>query len=211
MKRDIDFEEDSDKEDNKETENALKELYPDKDLKISDILKNNNSSQLLKPPSLSKSMNTISVEKNSKSVMSSYGIKIQNKNSHRVGTSFNHPYHNRNNSINVVSSNSSGVELINILPNIRPKSPSDSKHPRSKYADPLGLRRLGVYKSNKFSLSHKSRDYGVSLPTVFTLFLHCLEFFRPHSSTYYCIWENKKIWKVNTIWISYIYSILIMN
>ena len=60
-------------EDNTETNNAIKELYPDLNITINDILNNENAYQILKPPSTSENLRTISTTAHSKSVMGSYG------------------------------------------------------------------------------------------------------------------------------------------
>ena len=199
MKRDINIEDDSDQEDNKETEDALKELYPELDLKISDILKNNNSHQYLKSSIATKSYNTINANTNSYSALSSYGLKDRPKEAKRVGTSFNQLYHNRNNSLNIISPQESGFDIINILPKIRPKSPENSKNLKSIYEDPLGIRRLGIYKGSKFSLSNKSRDYVTTQPTVSKAILIWLEIDRFSVSTIYCFRSYKKIRKINSL------------
>lgn len=157
-------------EDNQDTNNAIKELYPDMDFTITDILHNDQfASKSLNMHSHSQVRNPKKLQ--SRSVMAAYGQKSTNKSLNRSITTDYHDnaFLDRNRSVSHVSLKGRNGELLNLFPDLRSKSPMKSiEHPGRSYGDPLGLRRLGVYKNTRFSVSNKSRATG---PTSNSSFL----------------------------------------
>ena len=148
-----------------ETNKAIKELYPDKDFTIKDVLLNDSYS--------SKNLNSLTYGNHvpasnnikSRSVMAPYGRLNQSQSSTKRDFSDYRKYSVQNvkKSTSLAQITGEDSELLNLFPKIKSRSQMRSlEGSRSKYANPLGLRRLGVYKKHKFSVSNKSRGTRAS-------------------------------------------------
>lgn len=149
-------------DDDYQTNNAIKELYPDMEFTITDIVNNDN---IYSSKALNSFVNprTTTSQPKSRSVMGAYGQNSLNKSLNRSSVSDyrQSSIQNRKKSTSLESIKARAGELINVLPDIRSRSPHKSIHnSQSKFGDPLGLRRLGVYKGTRFSISSKSRATG---------------------------------------------------
>ncbi|CAI2362192.1 unnamed protein product [Moneuplotes crassus] len=151
------------KNDYKAANEAIKELYPDRNFTLKDVLANDSySSKNLNsfsfgegnPPKTSKVLSKSMMEASSKlshskskerSVITDFGIRPD-------------PNMKKSTSLAQITGNKS--ELLNLLPDLGANNHYKSiDDPKAKYANPLGLRRLGVYK-HRFSISSKSRATG---------------------------------------------------
>lgn len=164
-------------EDYNETNEALKELYPDADITFNDIIsgKHPDSDEGFKGKNImNRSSSTVN---QTKSLIEPYGSRnsISNKKNNKLGDRSINAYGERRfssqevlnqSSISTLAHSRSPDDLINILPNIKSRSPMKNiDSPFSKYIDPLGVRRLGVYSKNRFSVSNRGRENPYSHST----------------------------------------------
>lgn len=154
------------------TNNAIRELYPDSNLTIADILDGkayeDNNPTLFKSKHLT--TRSSSTADHSRSYIEPYGgrnsslnVKSPYLGSFKNNRSFDAYGHNHSGiNLHVNKSSLSTISHSKIashfLPEIKSQSPSKfDSSTMAKYVDPLGIRRLGVYRKHKFSVSNRSR------------------------------------------------------
>mmetsp|Transcript_22515 Transcript_22515/g.19996 ORF Transcript_22515/g.19996 Transcript_22515/m.19996 type:complete len:202 (+) Transcript_22515:327-932(+) len=147
---------------NDETNMAIKELYPDMEFTIDDVIKNDSYT--------SKNLNSLTYnitkankpnKLESKSVMDAYGQLNQSQSGLKssIFTDYRkHSIQNVKKSTSLAQIQGENSEILNLFPKVKSRRQLRSiEGSRAKHRDPLGLRRLGVYKNTRFSVSIKSR------------------------------------------------------